>query len=83
MAPSPQEDGWGNNVFALGGFTVENLGGGKAIWGKMLFFSLRWEEGGVTRGLVVSIHIKENVPVVNINFLHMAWNFKGKLIHLL
>ena len=28
MAPSPQEDGWGNNVFALGGFTVENLGGG-------------------------------------------------------
>ena len=46
MAPSPQEDGWGNNVFALGGFTVENLGGGKAIWGKMLFFSLRWEGGG-------------------------------------
>ena len=46
MAPSPQEDGWENNVFALGGFTVENLGGGEAIWGKMLFLVLGGRGGG-------------------------------------
>ena len=72
MAPSPQGDGWGNNFFALGCFTVENIGGGRLYGGKCCFLVLGRRGGGVTRGLVVSIHLKENVPVVNINFLHMA-----------
>lgn len=36
--PPPQEDGWGNNVFALGGFTVENLGGGGGYMGENVVF---------------------------------------------
>ena len=37
----------------------------------------------VIRGLVVSIHLKENLPVVNINYLLMTYNFKGKFSNLL
>ena len=45
----------------------------------MLFFSLR----RVIHGLVVSIHLEKIMFVVNINYLHMTYNFKGKLRHLL
>ena len=57
VMPPPQEDG-GNIFFALGDFTVENLGGRKAIW-RTLFFSLRGV--GIGWGLVVSILLKKNL----------------------
>ena len=82
MASSlPQED-WGNILFALGGgFTVENIGGRGSYMGEMLLFILGgWE---IIRGLVVSIHLKENLPVVKINYLIMTFHFKDKLRHLL
>ena len=45
--------------------------------GGMLFFSLR---GGINHPkLVVSIHLKENLSVVNINYLLMPCNVKDKL----
>ena len=55
---------------------------GGAIWGggEMLFFSLR---GGIIQVLVVSIHLKENLPVVNTNYLLMTYKIKDKLRHLL
>ena len=37
---------------------------------EMMFFSLRYWLG--IRGLVVSIDLKENLPVVNINYLLMT-----------
>ena len=49
MAPSPQEDGWGNNFFALGCFTVENIGGGRLYGGKCCFLVLG-RRGGVGGG---------------------------------
>ena len=45
----------------------------------MLFLGLR----GVIRGLVVSIHLTENLNVVHIAYLFMTYNFKDKLRHLL
>ena len=74
--PPSQEDE-GRIFFCLsGGFTVENLGG-EGYTGKIL------GEKEVIRGLVVSIHLKENLPVVNINYLLMTYNFKGKFSNLL
>ena len=46
MAPSPQGDGWGNNFFALGCFTVENIGGGRLYGGKCCFLVLGRRGGG-------------------------------------
>ena len=34
--------------------------------------------GGVMKGLVVSIHLKENLSAVNINCLLMTYRFKNK-----
>ena len=45
--------------------------------GEIMFFSLRDWPG--IRGLVVSIDLKENLPVVNINYLLMTYNFKVKI----
>ena len=52
------------------------------IWGESCFLDIGGG-GRIIRGLVVSIILKENLPVVNINYLHMAYNFKDKLRHLL
>ena len=71
----------GDNFFALGGgLYCGETWWGEAIWGEILFFSL---SGGIIQGLVVSIYLKENLPVVNINYLLMTYNFKDKLRHLL
>ena len=45
----------------------------------MLSFSLRRD----IQGLVVPIHLEKILSVVNINYLHMKYNFKDKLRHLL
>ena len=66
--------------FALVGALLWKTLVGKAIREKC---SLILGEKEVIRGLVVSIHLKENLPVVNINYLLMAYNFKGKFSNLL
>ena len=38
--------------------------------------------GGIVCGLVVSIYLKENLPVVNINYLLMTYYFKGQRTNL-
>ena len=58
---------------------MENLGEGDSYMGEMLFFSYR----GVIQCLGLSVHLKENLPVVNINYSLMTYNFKDKSKHLL
>ena len=61
---------------------MENTGGGRRLYGGMLFFSL-WGDHPRFSSLIVPIRLKGNLPVVNINSLLITYNFKDKLRHLL
>ena len=69
----------GNIFFALGGLYCGEAWWERVIWGEMLFLVFARN----IQVLVVSIHLKENLPVVNINYLLMTCNFNGKLRYLL
>ena len=51
------------------------------MWG--ILFSSLWGNHPRFRNPIVSNHLKENLPVVNINYLLLTYNFKDKLRHLL
>ena len=51
---------------------------GRLYGGECCFLALK----GIIRGLLVSIHLKENLPIVNIKLL-ITHNLKDKLKHLL
>ena len=76
--PRTQEDG---RIILIpkGDFTLDNLGEGGVYMGGMLFFSIR----EIIRGIVISILLKKNLLVVNMNYLLMTYNFKHKSRHLL
>ena len=76
--PCTQEDG---RIILIpkGDFTLDNLGEGGVSLGGMLFFSIR----EIIRGIVISILLKKNLLVVNMNYLLMTYNFKDKSRHLL
>ena len=68
MAPSPQEDG-GNTFFVVRSFNLENIcERGRLYGGNVVFKS----QGVIIQGLVVSIHLKENLPADNIKYLLMT-----------
>ena len=48
-----------------------------------ILFSSLWGDHPRFSSLIVSIHLKENLPLVNINYLLITYNFKDKLRHLL
>ena len=67
----------GNNFFALRGALMW-----KILMGGILFSSL-WGDHPRFSSLIVSNYLKEKLPVVNINYLLVTYNFKNKLRHLL
>ena len=78
MASSPTGR-WGDNFFALGGPYCGEPWWGKRLYGVEMLLLVLW--GGHPRfsNFYRSHHLKENLPVVNINYLRMTYNFKGKL----